>query len=146
MKPCELYNRVPESENSEICSLIGCYYNHIPQLDDSFSWSLPADDPNKRVIIKCYKNFAFDFRRFWRLASVWFDEKPVMIIQNAGREGDDHSARFVTDAETYRAMVSYLASLANVQFEKINVVPLDVDINGLTEFYGNSLDGYFERH
>ena len=34
-----------------------------------------------------------------------------MIIQNAGREGDDYCKRFITDFELYEKMIKYIETL-----------------------------------
>ena len=146
MKPKELYALKPESCSHELGMLHGYYYNHVPELETDI---LPAEDPSKRVVLRWYKNFNFDGRRFWALAAVCFDGMPFMIIQNAGREGDDHHKRFVTDEHTYHQAVLYLKSIALLPDRggpDKDVVDPDVDIKGLTDFYGNSLDGHFEMH
>lgn len=144
MKPSDLYARTPESINYDIGELIGFYYNHVPEIEQN---NLPWEDPNKRVEFRCYKYFNFDGRRFWKLAGVYFDGKPVMITQNAGREGDDHRKRFITDFEHYHGMVRYLMSLSQpANFKNEDIVGIDQEIEGLDEFYGNKLDGYFERY
>lgn len=156
MTPATLYERKPESMDHAVGILNGFYYNHVPELAGD---TLPDEDPNKRVQIRYYQNFNFDGRRFWRLASVWYatkdskdsndcDWKPFMIIQNAGREGDDHHKRFVTDAALYEEAARYLKTIVLFRecsdLDKDVVDPL-VDVPKLTEFYGNELDGYFER-
>ena len=155
MTPNELYNRIPENSHYELECLNDFYYSHVPEVGD---WSLgDANEKEQRVLIKEYKFFDFDGRRFWRLASVWFDNtkddkladayKPVMIIQNAGREGDDHASRFITNESLYMEMVSHIRSLINTKYDEMyDVVDPDVDINNLTSFYGNELDGHFERY
>lgn len=150
MTPAALYERIPESSDHAVGILIGCYYNHVPELEGD---TLPYEDPNKRVLIKYYRNFDFDGRRYWRLASVWYESKnchwlPFMVIQNAGREGDDHRKRFVTDAAVYADAARYLKTIVmfpeRYDSEKDLVDPT-VDVPKLTEFYGNELDGHFER-
>lgn len=144
MTPNQLYAREPESRNHWVNTLNGFYYSHVPELSAEH---LPAEDPGKRVELRCYKDWCFDDRRTWRLASVWFDGKPFMVIQNAGREGDDHYKRFVTDEETYVATVTYLKTLCPAAVTKVeDVVGPNDEVVGLTEFYGNSLDGHFERY
>jgi len=145
MKPKELYARAPESCSHELGILHGFYYNHIPELEHDV---LPAEDPNGRVLLRWYKNFNFDGRRFWALAAVCFDGLPFMIIQNAGREGDDWARRFITDEGTYWAAMRYLKTIALIpEASRVDdVVDPDVDIKGLTDFYGNSLDDHFEMH
>jgi len=155
MTPNELYyNRVPENSHYDLDYLIGFYYNHIPEIDEIDGIS-DANEKEQRVLIKEYKNFDFDGRRIWRLASVWFDDnnlanfghKPVMIIQNAGREGDDSTGRFITDEQLYKEMIMHIRTLVKGRpYETSDVVDPDVDINNLTSFYGNDLDGHFERY
>ncbi len=151
MTPNELYMRIPENSHYDLEYLIGFYYNHIPEIEEISD----ANEKEQRVLIKEYKNFDFDGRRIWRLASVWFDDnnladfghKPVMIIQNAGREGDDRTGRFITDEKLYMEMIIYLRSLVKEDRPiTSDVVDPDVDINNLTSFYGNELDGHFERY
>jgi translation initiation factor RLI1 len=71
-----------------------------------------------------------------------------MIIQNAGREGDDHYKRFITDEFTYISMVQYIKSLIPVSFEtKIqDVVDPEEEIEKLDKFYDGELNGYFSRY
>lgn len=147
MTPAELYARAPEKVDRDLWSLVGCYYNHIPEATTWDDIPPEAKSYNPRLELRYYKQHCFDGRRTWVLASVWFDSAPVMIIQNAGREGDDHHRRFITDPERYTQLIGYLHSLAEKKpVDLSDVVPLDQDIKGLTEFYGNQLDGHFEYH
>lgn len=100
-----------------------------------------------RFQYKVLKFFDFDGRRYWRLATVWLDNIPIMVTQNAGREGDDHRKRFVTNPDQLFELIKYLHLLANkVNYQPEDVVSADHNIPYLTKFYGNSLDGYFERY
>jgi hypothetical protein len=144
MKPQELYDREPEKIETDINYLFGCYYNFLPEIENSYVWIKPEEI--KDIEVKIYKDFDFDGRRFWKLASVWYRGKPVMITRNAGREGDDHSSRFVTDESLYKKMVKYIKTLLPVEFTEVeDVVDPNEDIKDLETFYGNTLDGYFER-
>lgn len=149
MTPNELYKRTPERIDQNLYVLYGCYYNHIPEIeefDNSFGFDFETND---RVEIHFYKDFDFDGRRFWRLASVKMDGEFVMIIQNAGREGDDYVDRFITNPTKYKEMVEYIKSLIVTEYEDLSeehVVDGDVDCRTLTKFYGNELDGYFTRY
>ena len=122
----------------------GCYFNHIPEIDQYGKY-----EDSDRISIRIYKEFDFDGRRFWRLASIWLDDSPVMIIRNAGREGDDHVSRFVTDRKKYIELVAHILSLKRLEEDDINcedVVEPDAEIKDLLDFYGNSLFGWFERY
>lgn len=58
---------------------------HIPELN-----SLSINNKmNEYVEIKFYADYLFDVRRYWELTSIWYKNKPVMIVQNAGREGGE---------------------------------------------------------
>lgn len=146
MKPSELYARVPEEISYDLYGLLDGYSNHIPEVADIVSFDHEENERTKRVQVCYYKNFMFDCRRFWSLGGVFFDGKPVMIIQNAGREGTDFHGRFVTDREQYFEMVKYILTLIDPEKQgDPDVYPVDEDIEGLDEFYGNKLDGYFAR-
>lgn len=143
-------------------SLWGCYYNHVPEIKEEDQYG--KWEHSRRIKMRVYKHFNFDGRRWWRLASIWFDEQlpsdhpfleeeswvPVMIIRNAGREGDDFRDRFITDVDAYRIMVKHIFSLRILADGDINtendIVDSDVEIKDLLNFYGNSLNGWFERY
>ena len=71
-----------------------------------------------------------------------------MIVQNAGREGDDHAKRFITNKDVFTSMLSYIHTLIVPRFEidDEDVITLDEERKDLHDFYSNSLDGYFERY
>ncbi len=144
MTPNELYKREPVSTSHDLWPLCGCYYNHLPELQERLSSE--AFDGNEKVEVRYYKDFNFDYRRVWRLASVWYDGRPVMIVQNAGREGDDHRRRFITDLVAYGEMIGYLIALFPRELEQPeDVVDPDTEVVGLTSFYNCELDGVFTK-
>jgi hypothetical protein len=149
MKTCkELYAVFPY-ETAEPQILAGCYYNHIKEarLDYGMSYAINYE----KIQIRIIKEFDFDGRRFWRLATVWFDSAPVMVIQNAGREGDDHYKHFITNKPQFDAMCRYVETLTRSIDEEgqemEDVYSEDTEIGEpLISFYGNSLYGHFERY
>lgn len=70
-----------------------------------------------------------------------------MVIQNAGREGDDHRFKFVTNAEQYAKMVGYLVGLSPLDMngEDSKLIDPEKDDIELTHFYGHYLNGNFEK-
>ena len=127
--------------------LFGIYYNHMGE--DIEHKHGDEYQNSERLEIRVIKRFDFDHRRFWLLATVWMDKKPVMIIQNAGREGDDHNARFITDEPLYKEMIFHIRELFLPRCRDIHYVETinsELKIPILTAFYGNSLDGYFDRY
>lgn len=139
MKPSELYGREVKKTWKDLWVLKGFYYSHVPELDDI--WSMLDFKKNEKAEIRAFGYADYDGRRFWLLAGVYFDGHPVMIIRNAGREGDDHHSRFITDPARYWELLKYLATLANPPIEetKICVVDPEKDIPDLDNFYGDDL-------
>jgi len=146
MKPSELYKREVEKVDNKIEHLFGHYYNHVPEIHQFDEGYWIENDPTEDIEIHYFKDFCFDGRRTWTLAGVKFRGEWVMITQNAGREGDDHTARFVTNIEVYNNMLNHIQSLIVGDEEPLtHQVDVDVDIEGLGSFYSNSLDGVFKR-
>lgn len=144
MKAIDLYNMTPESETNELGYLKGFYYDHIPEIQESL-WGY--ETTNEKIVIKTIKDFDFDGRRCWTLRTVWFEGNPVMILQNAGREGDDHRERYITNITLYEQMLSYMKSLIGTESLSDDCcIDEYKDYDFLDTFYGNSLNGKFERY
>ena len=145
MKAIEIYNLKPKTITKDIYCLNGFYYNHVPEID----FSNIDYDLNKKIEIKYYVDYCFDGRRTWKLASVWYDDKPVMIIQNAGREGDDHHERFITDKNLYFDIIKYLQSLIiseEIEEELDDLIDEGIEIDNLTNFYGHCLNEFYDNN
>lgn len=142
MKPSELYARDPEETWKDLSVLMGCYYKHLPELEPV--WDRLNLEKNEKVELRVYRHVNYDVRRFWLLAGVYFDGQPVMVIQNAGREGDDFHGRFITDGGRYFDMLKYLSTLCRFEDKDktpiIDLVDPEQDIKDLETFYGNSLN------
>jgi len=149
MTPNELYKRTPEFVDKDINAFAGCYYNHIPEIPELENHYFELSQITaRRIEFRYYKDFDFDGRRYWRLGAVTFNDEFVMIIQNAGREGDDYTGRFITNKDLYYKMVDYIKTLMPPKdpLSDDDIVNIDDDIPALDKFYGNELDGYFERY
>lgn len=145
MTPQELYNRIPEQEDRNLRILTGCLYNHIPEVSALRGLDKAIVDRNTKVLIKYYKDHSFENRYVWRLASVWFEDKPVMIIQNAGLAGEEYKCRFITDTSLYLELIQYLKGLLTTAFVTIeDQVDPTLEIRGLDAFHGSILDSSFE--
>lgn len=132
-------------ETYDIGILKGFYYDHLKDLDDDLPLTDAYYDISKNTKIKIsYIDIKqYDIRRSWSLAVVYFNLIPVMVIQNAGREGDDYSRRFIIDEnkESYKNMLKYINSLKKVDnIETINdSYSIDEDLGTkLTSFYNDS--------
>lgn len=156
----ELVERSFELEPSyNLRPLRGCYYNHIPELasilisaecDFNVFYFVDFYNLNDKVSIRYLKDYA-DGRKVWVVGIVFYYNSPVMLFQNAGREGDDHYSRYIIDQDAYYMMVGYLLSL--VKNEKIsnnydvNIVVEDLNEKKLeyTNFYYSSVDDTFDE-
>lgn len=145
MKPREIFDMQPQEVTHDIACLVGCYYDHIPEVGGLYDFATTICE---RVSIRVIKHHDYDHRRFWRLCAVMFDGEPIMIIRNAGREGDDHHSRFIVDTKGYAAMVGCIAAMPRKpgKLSAGEEVDIDQDIPDLVSFYGNTLGGCFERH
>jgi len=113
--PEQLLAREPESVTTDMRWLWGFYFSHVPEMHrrcgGQHAWRKRVIAPG--VSMRVYKHHAFDLRRVWRLASVHVDDKPVMIVRNAGREGDDYADRYVFDLYLYSDLVERLGRKPN---------------------------------
>jgi hypothetical protein len=120
------------------------YTDHLPEFKQDWD-DLPEYIPGLEV--RVLKEFDYDGRRFWRLATVWYQGVAFMVIQNAGREGDDHAQRFVTNFERLFCLVRNLDELArgHTSGEPLDEIDVDQDMPELTEFYSQNLKGPWKR-
>ncbi len=86
--------------------LIGGYKRHMPELPLVAGVHI---EESPQIETRVVKHHAFDDRRIWQLATVWYKKKPVMVVQNGGREGDDFACRYVTDSYWFAEMRNHLA-------------------------------------
>jgi len=135
MKPVDLYKVKPQSIERALWQIIDGY--HIPEIDQ-YDFNYEACEKEGKVETRVYEDYCSDSIRTWFLASIWYQNSPVMIIQNAGRDGQDHMARFITDTNMYRKMVEYLMNFTVTPDSDDSVDPL-IDIDSLTRFYGSEL-------
>ena len=138
----DLYSRQPQYVTKDLTKI----KDHI--YESSFDehrglgyYGQKTFEENARVEIKIIDERIIDERRFWLLTSVWFDELPIMITQNAGREGDDHSERYISNYEAFKRLINYLRKLQNLN-DNFSVDEMNTEIyfETLASFYGQDLD------
>lgn len=131
MRPIDIYN-------SKVLS-VGDFNNVESHLNNDIStFSLDYDKLFSADKIKTKTHFfhSFDYRRYLSLQSVWFEDVPVMIIQEAGREGDDHTDEFITNFEKYTDMINFIRSCYYKSPDSHMVYDGEEEIPELTNFYG----------
>jgi len=66
-----------------------------------------------------------------------------MVVNSSGRDGDEYSERFITDGDTFAAMVRFLQEFIEdatvTGFVKANAI-----IPAMTEFYGRTLHDFYD--
>jgi len=55
-------------------------------------------EKTQRMETRTIVDHDYDGRRGWTLQTVWFDGKPVMVVNSSGRDGDEYHDRWITDA------------------------------------------------
>ena len=148
MTPNELYAMTPESVSRCLREyVVGCYFNHFPEVSDDLYFAL-TPEMESPIEIHVIKHFNYDHRRYWRIATIWLDDKPVMIIRNAGREGDDFASRHITDVSAYRELCKEVDRLVISDTDyfrpKTDIYDPERPIENLDYFYSQHLDGPFE--
>lgn len=139
MKPSELYKRKPEKETRDINLII----NHLPEAHE-VGITPRVSSKNNKILIKLYKDYNFNHNFNWCLMSVWLEDNPVMIIQEAGKYGKCHEKIFVTNKELYIEMIDYVNYIS--AFEDVESYDENNDIPNLDCFYGHNLDDKFEEY
>jgi hypothetical protein len=87
----------------------------FPEIDSTMTHideSLEQLEEDKRLVLKELLNKNYDGERIAVMYSIWFDGRPVAVVQNAGRSGRDHAARWVTDTDAYAALLAYLLTFS----------------------------------
>lgn len=147
MTPQDLYSSpyerilYPFSDNSDGVDYgffaRGAYFNHIPELDQKMIHTGEFINSD-RLCVRIHSHYQEDHRRFWRLSSGWLDDQPFMIMQNAGREGDDHVHRFVTDNTLYAQAIVHIYELYISTDNDGRITPT-TEVGELFNFYGHRL-------
>ena len=138
----QIYSLKPIKVTTDVEVLTCTSITHIPELEFEYI----DENLNEKVEIKYYVDYCFDGRRTWTLASVWYINKPVMIIQNAGREGDDCVSRFITNEKLYYKMVEYLKSLIQRKEEITDLLDENEENPSLTNFYSYSIEEFYDEN
>lgn len=98
-----------------------------------------CDLENTKIEIRVVKRLNLDHRRYWQLATVWFEDKPFGVIQNSGREGRDHVKAFWTNADAYNNAIQYLRDLTPPS-DTIEIINVAFNDDELLSFHGFSCD------
>jgi hypothetical protein len=119
LDPWHFHRTLPELE-----------HDRIPETDDVSA--------NTRVEARYLSDPYIDGYRVSELYTLWLDDKPFAVCQEAGRSGKDHQARFLTDAKVFGEAMAYLVSLYEYEAEESpEIIDPNTPMRALTTFYGD---------
>lgn len=120
----ELFRQEPKSVQVGVSLLFGCYYNHVPEIQDPgfVSQFIYDEDFASKVTCHIFYENIWDHRRRQIMFGVKFQDQWIMLCRNAGRELDDYSDRQIVNVEYYKLMVYYIK---NEKARKESVVLVD---------------------
>lgn len=133
----------PVNIKEDFFTLKGNWVPEIDHLVPDYDQEIAADiDEDGRMAIKTVIIENIDYERYAMMCTVWFDNRPVLIVQEAGRSGRDYFNRWVVDLSTYSEMLVYLTKKFTTTPEAgiQDYLELDADVYPETffNFYGRS--------
>ena len=134
MSAADLYAMTPIETSHSLWRI----RDHLTEFRDDWFGLRDNDEDDKIECRTLADPYIAGDRCHW-LATVWFEAKPVMIIQTGGRGGSDHQQRFVTDPGALARMVDYIrATMFEAQPPK-DVIDVNTPLRALTTFYGGDV-------
>lgn len=134
MKPVDVYTAKVLSVKNSVYDIESHVHNEL-SLYHALDYN--KIEESGKIEVKNHYYYQIDYRRYASMSSVWFEGSPIMIVQNAGREGRDHEMRFITDDIKYKLMINFIRSC--VIEDSVDVYDLNEEIEELSNFYGYSL-------
>jgi hypothetical protein len=111
---------------------------------NNFDINMDAVEETQRMDTRTLVDHDYDGRRGWTLQTVWFDDKPVMVVTSGGRDGDEYHDRWITDPDQFAKLVTFLRSFTTEESEAAAFVKADKKIPAMTEFYGHTIHDYYD--
>lgn len=134
MTPKEIYDLTPIRVTNGIY-LLEKHFSDV----DFFS----IEQENGPIQARYYADHSFDGERCWELFSLWIDDKPFMICQEAGRGGRDHIDNFITNKDLYLKACDELRKLYK---KEVPVFDETENLVDLTDFYGKKLEFFYSKN
>ena len=135
MKANDMYAKKSLGEDTTLYYLKGNLYDHIPEVNTSkIDYYL-----NTKICVKIVENEVVKKNCIKRTGTVWFEDKPFMIIQNGGEDGEYDAERYITNVDLYKAAVNYLLELfvqsVEVDIDLSDVLDPDLETESFENFY-----------
>ena len=138
--PAELYALKPAYTHNFTHHLFSV---HLQQEVDTFDLDTDGIEAAKRIEIREIVNHDFDGRRVWILETVWFDGKPVMVINASGRDADEYHERWITDGDLFAEMIKWIRTFMPTDVPG-DFVEASRPIPEMTEFYGSTIHEFYD--
>ena len=107
-----------------------------------------AEDPTPSLVVERKAFLDLDnYRTYAAVDVVSFEGKPIGLVRHAGKDGDDHRDRFVTDEDGYNRAYRHVMRWFREPFYAENRTFPDADVEDLERFYGRLIgaDGSLAR-
>jgi hypothetical protein len=115
---------------------------HLPEINQ-YELDFDGIEAGRRFETRTIVDHDYDGRRGWTLQTVWFDGKPVMVVNSSGRDGDEYHQRWVTNLKRFRKLLTWLRTF--VPSTGIDgLVKANLVIPSMTEFYGATIHDYYD--
>jgi hypothetical protein len=111
---------------------------------DYYGINLDAVEKTQRFETRTLVDHCSDGRRTWTLQTVWFDGKPVMVVNSSGRDGDEYHERWITDALHFGKLVTFLKSFMPEPEASAEFVEASAKIPAMTEFYNGTIHDFYD--
>ena len=116
---------------------------HIPEVD-YYNLDTDAIEATKRFETRTLVDHDYDGRRGWTLQTVWYDGKPVMVVNSSGRDGDEYHDRWITDNQAFGDMIGFLRSYGKDDQPPTDFVKASDVIPAMTEFYNATIHDFYD--
>ena len=94
----------------------------------------------RRITVDIVADYVCEYHRSWTLSCVRLDGEPVMILQAAGRGGDDYREEYVVDGAKHKELEDLLRE--SVDKPGPHVVGMNEDYSYFTSFYGENMEAH----
>jgi hypothetical protein len=138
--PAELYALKPTNVTHDSYHTVSV---HLPEVD-VYNIDLDAVGETKRFETRTLVDYDYDGRRGWTLQTVWYDGKPVMVVNSSGRDGEEYHDRWITDNQAFGDMIGFLRSYGKDDHPPSDFAKASDVIPAMTEFYGHTIHDYYD--
>jgi hypothetical protein len=146
--PAELYALKPALRRHDGEPLVdfGGWHTVTVHLQEVDYYDLDTDkiEATRRFEVRTLVDHDYDGRRTWTLETVWFDSKPVMVVNSSGRDGDEYHERWITDGAAFGDLIVFLNSFRKTDEQSGDFVKASDVIPAMTEFYNHTIHDYYD--